>query len=227
MSELILFGVPLSPYARKARLALLLADLPHEYRLTRPHADDSEFRAASPLGKIPALKHGDIAFSDSTVIVHYLARYCGADALFPQDKADFVRALWLEEYADTIMSPAIAGHLFAEVVLAKPFFNRAPIQADIELARGTELPKIYKFLESELSSDKAFLIGDSACIADIAVGGLLLALRHCGDEIPAQMPKLAAYCERFLQLSWVQIALQQELALLQQISYDSPLATGA
>ena len=56
MNTPILFGNPVSVFVRKARLVLLQMGIDHELRMLAPHSDDAEFRAASPLGKIPALK---------------------------------------------------------------------------------------------------------------------------------------------------------------------------
>ena len=223
MSTPILYGHPLSPYVRKARLVLVFHDLDHQHEMTLPHAEQEGFKAASPLGRIPAFTDEHVAFSDSSVIAHYLCKFYGDNALLPQDREGFTQTLWFEEYADTVMVPAIAAHLFAEVVLAGRVFDREPIQADIDKARNEELPKIYRFLNQHLQG-RQWLVQDQLTLADLAVGGLLVALHHCGDTIPDDAPHLQAYVERFFALPKVRELMAQEVELLQAVGYESPLA---
>ncbi len=223
MTKPILFAHPFSPYSRKARLALLHCGVEHEYRMTAPHADDPEFRAASPLGKIPAFADGEASFADSSVIVHYLNRFHDGAKLLPSGRADFARALWFEEYADTVMTPVIGGHLFAEVVLAKRVFQREPLQSDIDKAINQELPVIYAFLNKQLEG-RTWLVGEQVSLADLAVGGLLLALYHCGQSVPDTAPHLQAYVQRVFALEAMQKVLAQELQVFAGLKYDSPLA---
>ncbi len=223
MSKPTLYGHPISPYVRKARLVLLFHDIDFEHEMVTPHADHPGFRKASPLGRIPAFRDEAVAFADSSVIAHYICKFHGDNAMLPQDAAGFTRTLWFEEYADSVMTPAIAAHLFAEVVLAGRLFPREPIQADIDKALNQELPKIYAFLDAELQG-REWLVTDAPTIADLAVGGLLIALYHCGQEIPESAPALGAYAERFFDLPLIQQVIAQEVEVLRGIGYDSPLA---
>lgn len=226
MSKPILFAHPLSPFSRKARLVLLFKGVDHEYRLTAPRTDDPDFKTASPLGKVPAFKDDKTSFSDSSVIAHYLHRYYPGKRLIPELPVEFAQTLWYEEYADTVMTPVIGGHLFAEVVLAERLFKRKPIESDIDKAINKELPAIYQFLEERLDS-REWLVGKETTLADISVGGMLMTLYHCGQTVPGSAPALKAYVERFLALDPVKEVLQQELEVMQAIQYDSPLAASA
>lgn len=225
MSTPRLYGHPISPYVRKVRLTLLFHEVDFEHEMNFPHADHEGFRAASPLGRIPAYTDEHVSFSDSSVIAHYLCKFYGENALLPQDRQGFTDTLWYEEYADTVMTPAIAAHLFAEVVLAGRIFQREPIQADIDKARNEELPRIYAFLNQRLEG-REWLVGDSLTLADIAVGGLLIALHHCGDRVPDSAPCLQAYVDRFFALPVVREIIEHEVEVLASIGYASPLARG-
>ncbi len=223
MSKPTLFGHPFSPYSRKAALVLLFQGIDHDYEITAPHADNADFKAASPLGKIPAFKDENASFADSTVITHYVSKFYAGDKVLPEDPAAFVEALWFEEYADTIMTPVIGGHLFAEMVLAERLFNRAIIQEDIDKAITEELPVIYAFLNDKLEG-KEWLAGGKVSIADIAVGGLMLALYHCNQTIPDTAPNLQAFVERFFELEPVKKVMAQEVQIMGAVKYDTPLA---
>lgn len=222
MSKPTIFGVNLSPFVRKTILFATEANIDFDYEMTRPHADNPAFQAASPLGKIPAMVDGDVRAADSTVIIHHLSR-TNNSALIPTDGQAFVDTLWWEEYADTVMTSAIVGHLYAEVIMAERFFNRAPIESDIELARTKEIPAICGFIESRLNSD--FLVGNEVTLADVAVGAALIAMHHCGDTIDAAAyPKVAAWWDRLASRASFKAIIQQDAAIMKQLGYDSPLA---
>ncbi|MGB1581555.1 MAG: glutathione S-transferase family protein [Nevskiales bacterium] len=224
MSNAVLFGHPFSPYVRKTRLVLLYRGIDHEFKVVPPHADDPDFKAASPLGKIPAFKDDQAAFADSSVIFHYTNKFYDGPSLLPEAPADFAQALWYEEYADTVMVPVVGGHLFAEVVLAERLFNRAPIQADIDKAINQELPAIYAFLETRLQGD--WLVGDHFSLADLAVGCMLVVSHHCGQQIPDSAPKLQAYVRRVFEQDCFKQVIAQDVQMLAAAKFESGLAGG-
>lgn len=223
MSNVTLYGHPVSPFVRKARTILALKGIAHDFRLVVPGSDDPEFRAASPLGKIPAFRDEHAAFADSTVIFHYLNRFYEGPTLLPEDRAGYARALWFEEYADTVLTGIVGGHLFAEVVLAERLFNRKPIQADIDKARNEELPRVFEMLDQALEG-RQWLAAEEPTIGDVAVGGLMVTLHHCGDTIPGSAPNLAGFVDRYFALDVVREIAQSEVQALSMMKYDSPLA---
>jgi glutathione S-transferase len=197
MEMITLYGAHISPYVRKTRLALALKGVVYEHIPVIPIGGNQplEFKANSPLGKIPLLRVGDAYIPDSTVICAWLERALPQPPLLPADNLLAAKALWYEEYADSHMTAVIGGHLFAEVVLAPMVFKREPIQSDIDAALNVEIPAICTYLDSELKGD--YLVGDHITIADIAVAGLFVTMQHCDQYCDAsRWPKLAAYVER-------------------------------
>lgn len=219
----ILYGHPLSLYTRKARLALLFQGVEHRLEPVTPHADDPGFCGASPLGKIPAFRDEHTAFADSTVIAHYINKFYPGTKLVPETRDGYAKTLWLEEYCDTVMAPVVGGHLFAEVVLAGRLFPREPIQQDIDKATQEEMPKIYPFLEQQLG-ESLWFAGEELSLADIAIGTMLITAYHCGETVPDTAPRLQAFMQRFLALPVVQGVLNDEIAVLKAMEYDSPIA---
>ena len=72
-----------APQTRSSRALWLLEEAGVAYELEHidirdPHRTDSdEFRAASPMGKVPAIADGDVKMSESAAICLYVAdRYC-------------------------------------------------------------------------------------------------------------------------------------------------------
>jgi glutathione S-transferase len=186
-----LYGAPLSPFFRKARVMLEEKGIPYENERLAPVPKTPELLAMHPMGKIPILRDGDVVVPDSSVICAYLERKHPAPALYPQDAAELAAALFLEEYSDTRISEVIGGLNF-EMRVKPQIFKQDP-----DLARAAELrarlPEIYAYLESRLSEDREWLLARFG-IADIAVGSQLQGLAFSGEEIdPARWPRTAAY----------------------------------
>ena len=200
MTEITLYGVQVSPYVRKVRLALHHKGVEYQHIPVVPVSDGNqpaEFVENSPLGKVPLLRVGDDYLPDSSVISAWLEREYPQPALMPEDNIAAAKVLWFEEYADSKMVPVIGGHLFAEVFLAPHVFKRPPIQEDIDAALNTEIPEIFDYLSGQLAGD--YLLGDKLTLADIAVGSLLVTLHHCDYQCDAaRWPKMASYTDRLL-----------------------------
>lgn len=223
MSKPVLFGIFASPYVRKTRLVLAHKGIDYEHRQTIPHTDDAEFKQASPLGKIPGWRDENGAFSDSSVIIQYLERFYPGPKLLPETPLAFVQTLWFEEYADSKLVPILGGHLFAEVVLAERFFQREPIQADIDKALNEEIPEVLAYLESQIKG-KPFLVGDQLTLADIAVGGILTLLFHAGQDVDTNIaPEFSAYLKRLYAEEPFTSIIRGDVMGLKQVGWDSPL----
>ena len=218
-----LYGHPFSLYSRKAHLALLHKGIDFDYVNTMPRSQDEPFKSLSPLGKIPAYQDDIDGFSDSSVIAQHVDRAYEGPALLPEDQKARNTALWWDKYADGKMTPIIAGHLFAEVVMAKYVFTRPVIQADVDKAINEELPALHAFLNEHLSGD-SWIAGSELSLADISVGGLFITLLHTGQTIPSSAPNVQAYVDRFMALPMVQQVLAIELKVMQAVGYESPLA---
>lgn len=215
MESITLYGIQFSPYVRKVRLALAHKGLAYEHIPVFPIGDGqpAEFKANSPLGKIPLLRVGDNWLPDSSAMCAWLERAVPQPPLLPIDPMAAARALWFEEYADTYMVGIIGGHLFVEVVIARPLMKREPIQADIDAAVNIEIPRIFDYLENQLQ--KSYLLGDDITLADYAVGSLFVTLLHCKYQCDAtRWPKVAAYIDRLVGSSLFAPIIADEKQLL-------------
>ncbi len=191
------YGVPLSPFVRKVRLAL--AEKGIEYDLEpvmpmAPHNEAPEFRAMSPLGKIPALRDGDFAISDSSVILNYLDRKHPSPSLVPSGAEEAARALWLEELADSKVAESI-GPIFFNRIVKPNIMGEDPDQEAIAAAQEA-VQTHFDYVESQLG-DSGMLVGDDLTVADIGFGAMLRLYQIAGEEVDAERwPKLAAYHQR-------------------------------
>lgn len=100
-----------SPFARKVYMLALAAQLPDlELVKANPLADEA-LRAINPLGKIPALVHGDLVLIDSPLICEYLddkSVALGKASFFHKQSADYYLVQRTHALADGVMDAAVA-----------------------------------------------------------------------------------------------------------------------
>lgn len=192
---MILFGISVSPFARKVLMYAAEKGITLDHRPVGPTSDDPLFLAASPLKKIPALVDGDYTLADSTAIVTYLEAKYPANPLIPLEPKARGKAIWFEEYADTVMFPQ-ATIIFVNRVVLPKLRKAAGDYAKADEVEAKQIPPLFAYLES-VTPAQGFLVGDSLTIGDIAVTCILINLDHCGTRIDAtKYPRLAAYFAR-------------------------------
>jgi glutathione S-transferase len=210
---MILYGISVSPFARKVLMFAAEKGIALENLPVRPHAEDPDFRSASPFGKIPAFRDGDFTLADSTAIVTYLEAKFPSPPLLPAGPPARAKAIWFEELADTVMFAA-GTKLFFNRVVAPKMLNQPGDQARADEAEAREIPPIFAYLESVLPAS-GFLVGDALTIADIAVVNQLVNLEHSACLVDtARYPKLAAYYARHKARPSIAATIAAERALL-------------
>ena len=191
---MILYGSSVSPFVRKVMMFAAEKGIDLEHQPTRPHTDEPEFKAASPFGKIPAFRDGDFTLADSTAIVTYLEAKFPNPPLIPLEPQARAKAIWFEEFSDTVLCP-IGTKLFFNRVLA-PLFGRPADQAGADETEAREIPLAFAYLESVLPAS-GFLAGEALTIGDIAVINQLINLSYSSCPVDAsKYPQLAAYHAR-------------------------------
>ena len=159
-----MYGALLSPFVRK--VAVVLAEKGVDYTPARggPGNTDPEFLAVSPFAKIPAIDDEGFCLADSSAIVHYLEAKYPAPALIPSEPQALGRAVWFDEFGDTIFAASGLKILFNRVV--GPRFLGQPGDERIALEGEAELPRIFAYIESVVP-DAGWLLGETFTIADI------------------------------------------------------------
>jgi len=205
-----LHGAALSPFVRKVRVVLEEKGIPYEFDATVPLPDD--LLALHPQRKMPILRDGAVVVPDSSVICAYLEKTRPRPAIYPDDPAEFARALYLEEYADAHMREGMGPIVFERFV--KPSLLKQPtdevrLQELIGVATerwfgsprsagGRPMPSVMDFLESQLPADRDTVL-PRFTIADAAIGAHLGWLAPAGFEIDAtRWPRTARYYRALL-----------------------------
>ncbi len=194
---MIVYGSSLSPFVRKTLAYISEKGLQAELKPIRLQDPDSDFREASPFGKMPGFRDGDFAISDSTAIITYLEAKHPEPPLLPAEPKARARTIWYEEFADTILI-AQAGAVFFNRVVSPMFLGRPGDLAAAETAERDGVPPLMNYLERTIP-DSGFLVEDRLTVADLAVASPFVNLAHCGIVIEADKhPRTAAYVDAIL-----------------------------
>lgn len=196
--SLTLYGAPLSPFVRKVRLLLAEKGLDYQLEAIAPFGQPAWYREISPLGRIPALRDGDLALADSSVICQYLEEaYPATPTLYGDSAQARGQVRWLEKYADYELAPLTTFTVFRNRIL-KPTSGQPCNEEAVQTAMQQKLPPHFDYLEQQLG-DNDFFVCDRLSMADIAVTCQLINMSHGGEQLDAQRwPALAAHHARML-----------------------------
>jgi len=181
---MIIFGSSLSPYVRKVLAFAGEKGIDFELQPTGFPNHSPEYLEASPFRKMPALRDGDYSLADSSAIIHYMEAKHPEPALIPTDPELRGKAIWFDEFSDTILT-ACGTKMFFNRIVAPRFMGRDGDLAAAETAERQELPPILDYLEKVVPDAGQYLVGDGITLADIAVASPFANLAHLNCDIDA------------------------------------------
>lgn len=213
-----LYGALLSPFVRKVAVVLAEKGLTYEAKRGGPGSNDPEFLAVSPFAKIPVLDDDGFILPDSTAIAVYLDARYPEPALIPADPQGRGRAIWLDEFADTILSGAALKIQFGRLV--GPRFLGLPADEAAALEGEAELPRVLHYIES-IAPPEGWLLGSTFTLADVSVATALRSAEFMGClGDTATRPLTTAWFDRVRgRPSWQDVAAR-EAALIGRILPD-------
>lgn len=194
---MIVYGNTLSPFVRKT--LAFAAEKGIEVELVQAGFGQGppEFQVASPFGKMPGFQDGDFLISDSTAIITYLEAIKPEPNLIPADPRSRARAIWYEEFADTI-EVACMGAMFFNRIVAPRFLKQEGNLAAADEAEKVAFPKVLDYLEAAIPAS-GYLVEDRITLADIAVASPFQNARLAGCPIDAaRYPRSNQYVEAIL-----------------------------
>ena len=191
-----LYTFPPSPNARKtvAVVAHLgITDVEHTLvRLHKGEHRQPDYLAINPMGKVPALRDGDLMLWESNAICQYLADHAGETPFFPADpkmRADIAR--WLFWEVGT-WSPVI--DVFTNENVRKPMLGMG-VADETKLAGAEERFRPLADLLNDRLAGRRFLLGDDVTLADFVVGGAATYMER--GKIPIDgYPHIKAWWDR-------------------------------
>src|SRR5205807_6235917 len=130
MPELEIIGAPQSNYVWVSRIACHEKGVPYTLVPAMPHT--AEVDAIHPLGKIPALRHGDLTLGESRAICFYIDHAFDGPPLVSRDPAEGARTeQWISivnTHFDVLVArPYVGAYFFPGTSNGSP--NRAITRA--------------------------------------------------------------------------------------------------
>jgi glutathione S-transferase len=197
---------------RKTWIFLKEKGLDFEHRQLDPLDKSERFLTMNPLGRIPILEESDgNLIADSSVICDYLENVHPEPSLYPEAYRDRARALWFEEYADTILTQTCARVFWMCIII--PVRTGAPTHQDeVDAFRDAEYPAVFDYLES-MAPDDDGLVNNRFSVADISLASTVRLLDLAGAPLDAKRwPRFEAYYRRVINRPSAKSIIEEELS---------------
>ena len=163
-----IYGSVVSPFVRKVLMVMRFKEISYHNESVIPFLPEGKQKllTMNPLGKIPIYHEGDFILSDSSVICAYLDKKHPHHPIYPKNAEDYARCLWLEEYADTQLFPALKIVFFNTIIA--PLLKLESNQDAVQKSLHDLIPPIFDFLDKEIG-DKHYLVGPHLSLADMTI----------------------------------------------------------
>lgn len=145
--SLTLYGAPLSPFVRKVRLLLAEKGLDYQLEAIVPFGQPAWYREISPLGRIPALRDGDLALADSSVICQYLEERYPELPNLQGDAPRQPRSGALAGKIRRLRDRSLATLTIFRNRILKPAMGQACEENDVRRALEEKLPAHFDYLK--------------------------------------------------------------------------------
>ena len=193
MADLQIIGIPQSSYTWAIRMALAEKGVAYELLSAPPHSP--EIDAIHPLGKVPAMRHGDVALFESKAIASYIDRVFPGPRLIPNDARGAAEVEQWVSHVNTAVDPCLVrtyvlGYFFPQTADGAP--DRAAIDA--------VLPAMQKHIDllDKAVARTGYLAGDGFTFADINLMPILYYTQRFpeGGKMVGAAGHLSAYFAR-------------------------------
>ncbi len=195
-----LLGSPGSPYARKARIAMIEKSVACEFVAGRPSAPGSQVPLHNPLGKVPVLVRDDgRALYDSVVIVEYFDHLGTGPRLVPEKFDDRIEVKRLEALGDGITDCIVA------LTHDSRYADGCDQNTDWYQKQFKKIERGLAVLQSDIGA-RDFCFGDTFTLGDISAGCALgyLDRAYAGYDWRSKYPALKRYADKlFARASFV------------------------
>ena len=183
----LLYHLPLSPYARKVRLALSEKRLGFEMRVEKPWERRPEYLALNPAGVVPTLvEENGLAVPDSSVICEYLDEAYPDIPLLGHTLAERVEVRRLVAWLDGKFAAEVTWPLYGEKIIKRLSGSGQPDTTALRV--GFLNLKTHLAYIGWLAETRKWLAGNAMSLADLAAAAHLSTLDFCGDVDWAAVP---------------------------------------
>lgn len=193
-----------APNTRAVRIAWALEELGLEYDIERftlgdPAMRAAEFRAISPLGRVPVFEDGDLRLTESGAIMEYLLSRHG-DLRPAPDSPDFPAYLQWFHFCEGMIMPQV-NIIVVETILLPP-----ERRSEVNYKRASKLlGQMLGAVETHMA-EREYLAGGFSG-ADMMTGHSVVVSRDMLKLDFAALPSLNTYADRLLERPALQRAM--------------------
>jgi glutathione S-transferase len=166
MSDIVVYGVPGSPFVRAVQMGLEEKGVAYRVEPVAPHELKTEaYLKRHPFGRVPAFEHGDLKLYETQAILRYLDDVFPAPSFVPADPHAAARMNQIIGINGWYFFPEAAASIVFQRVVGPALLgvptDEAAVTAAMPMAQTcvTELDR--------LLGSQRFLAGDQLSIADL------------------------------------------------------------
>ena len=213
MSDLQIIGAPQSNYVWVTRIVCTEKGVPYTLLAAMPHTPEVD--AIHPVGKIPALRHGDVTLAESRAICFYIDEVFAGPSLVPADPVDAAHTEQWISIVKTHVDPVLVrqylgGYFFPHTPDGSP--DRKRIDATL-----TNMDSQFNVLEATVARHGG-LVNETFTLADANLLPILFYLSKMPESgaMLSRAKSLKAYFERHMQRASVVATLPPPMTGLAQ-----------
>jgi len=166
MSDIVVYGVPGSPFMRAVQMGL--EEKEAAYRVQALGVGESKSEAylrKHPFGRVPAFEHGNFGLYETQAILRYLDDILPEPALQPRDPQQAARMNEIIGINDWYFFPKVAAVIVFQRIIGPVLLGIKTDEAAIEAAVPMGRTCIAEL--DRLLGGQQFLAGDDLSIADL------------------------------------------------------------
>jgi len=169
MSELVIYGIPGSPFVRAVQIAAEEKGAPWRIHALQPgETKGEEHLKRHPWGRMPAVEHDGFGLYETQAIVRYIDQVFPGPALQPADAKAAARMNQVMGINDWYLFPKAVAVIGFQRIVGPALMGITTDEAACAAA-APEAERCIKALDGILGSN-AFLAGASFSLADVMVG---------------------------------------------------------
>ncbi|MEM7169001.1 MAG: glutathione S-transferase family protein [Pseudomonadota bacterium] len=154
-----IYGLPISTYTAKVRIALGLKGVNYEMVPPPGGYSSPSYKAIVPLGTMPGLKHGEFVISESDVLIEYIDETQPGPKILPGGPAERARHRLLARYHDLWLEP----HLRRSFAHVNPTARKDEVLSPLLDRFQERLTKL-----EDLVEPAPYFVGSEIGLGDIA-----------------------------------------------------------
>lgn len=192
MTDITVYGFPLSTFVRTVRMTLVEKGLAYDLEPVAPHSP--EIAERHPWGKVPAFQHGAVRLFETQAICRYIDEMFDGPALQPSYPGGRARmAQWISAYCDNAYRHLVQALIIQR--LAVPRMGGTPDE-DIIAANLPDAKSSLGIFDKALAEHE-FLAGGRLTLADLFLAPLVfyLPMTPEGQALLPEVPNLQRWYE--------------------------------